>query len=76
MEGRLSVGNKIALSTNVACFTSCASISFKAAASSDASSSATPGKMTLRDAQFIEKLFFGRYSIGYLTRGNYEVLWT
>jgi len=29
-----------------------------------------PGKMTLRDAQPIEKLFFRRYSIGYLTRGT------
>ena len=30
----------------------------------------TPGKMTMRNAQLIEKLFFGRYSIGYLTRGT------
>jgi len=28
------------------------------------------GKMTMRDAQLIEKLFFGRYSIAYLTRGT------
>ena len=33
----------------------------------DASS---PGKMTLRDVQLIEKLFFGWYSIVYLTRGT------
>jgi hypothetical protein len=30
----------------------------------------SPRKMTMRDAQLIEKLFFGRYSIGYLTRGT------
>jgi len=30
----------------------------------------TPEKMTLHDAQLIEKLFFGRHSIGYLTRGT------
>jgi hypothetical protein len=28
------------------------------------------GKMTMRDAQLIEKLFFRWYSIGYLTRGT------
>jgi hypothetical protein len=27
-----------------------------------------PGKMTIRNAQLIEKLFFGWYSIGYLMR--------
>jgi hypothetical protein len=30
----------------------------------------TPGKVTLHDAQPIEILFFGRYSIGNMTRGT------
>jgi len=28
------------------------------------------GKMTLRDVQFVEKLFFGQYSIAYLKHGT------
>jgi len=30
----------------------------------------SPGKITLRNAQLIEKLFFGQYSIAYLMRGT------
>jgi len=29
-----------------------------------------PGKMTMRNAQFVEKLFLGRWSIAYLMRGS------